>query len=757
MSLSATEGSVQVASHGVSLFANYVAVRALTEELAAPLSAEDQTVQSMPDASPTKWHRAHTTWFFETFVLSEYLLGYEVFEESFGFLFNSYYEAVGPRHTRSQRGMVSRPGKAEVGRYRAYVDGHMARLLNEPISGDLARLVELGLQHEKQHQELLLMDAKHMLSASPLEPRYRDRQHVSTLPPSDLRWSYVAGGITDIGRDESDLGFAFDNETPRHSVVVDGFEIASRLVTAGEWLTFMADSGYSTAKHWLSQGWATVQSEGWQAPQYWRLVDDRWHVFTLDGLRPVDPAEPVCHVSLFEADAYASWSGARLPTEFEWELAARLLPVEGNLLERKSLHPRPALRDSGTQQLFGDTWEWTSSAYLPYPRFCAAEGAVGEYNAKFMINQNVLRGGSALTPPDHLRATYRNFFPADSRWAMTGVRLVRDTDRQIQPIRVDVHLGAEWSQPALEQDVTRGLTSLKKVLPPKWFYDDLGSDLYDQITRVEEYYPARREIEILQERSISIAEIVQADTLIELGSGTSSKTALLLEPLCRDGRLETYVPFDVAEETLRKASEEIANRHPGLAVHGVIGDFQHHLSKITTGQRNLVILLGGTIGNFLPSDRAKFLAEISGLMNPGDYFLLGTDLVKDVARLEAAYDDAQGVTAAFNKNVLQVINDRLGADFDLEQFTHRSVFDLENEWVEMRLVSDRSQVVNISDLDLQVRFAEGEEMRTEVCAKFRREGIKSELATVGLDLVEWYTDSGGDFGLSLSRKRLASR
>lgn len=593
------------------------------------------------------------------------------------------------------------------------------------------------------------MDAKHVLAQHPSPSAYRHRLHTDTVGVAPAAWHTVRGGVAGIG-DDGSSSFVFDNESPRHQVLVPDFEMSTRLVTAGEWLSFMSDGGYERSEFWLSEGWALVKDKGWECPLYWQLIDDVWNVFTLDGLRPVDPSEPVCHVSMFEADAYASWSSARLPTEFEWELAAKSTSLEGNLLERFSLHPRPSLVRTGIQQLFGDTWEWTSSAYLPYPRFSVANGAVGEYNGKFMSNQNVLRGGSALTPPDHVRATYRNFFPAASRWIMTGVRLVRDTKES--PIQVDVHLDTAWSQPALEQDVRAGLSQTKKVLPPKWFYDDLGSDLYDQITRVEEYYPARTETTILNAQAVAIAELVQADTLIELGSGTSSKTKVVMDAMRSEGSLRTYVPFDVADETLREASEELVERHPGLLVNGVVGDFEHHLPQIPVGGTNLVMLLGGTIGNFLPEPRATFLKGIADLMNRGDYFLLGTDLVKDVARLEAAYDDAQGVTAAFNKNVLQVINDRLDADFDLSAFEHVSVFDADNEWIEMRLRSTVEQTVSIPALDLTVAFAEGEEMRTEVSAKFRRAGIAEELATAGLELVEWYTDDNNDFGLSLSRK-----
>ncbi len=731
----------------VDLAQRFAALRTLTEELAEPLSPEDQTVQSMPDASPTKWHRAHTTWFWETFLLVPYVDDYEPFDEDYAFLFNSYYEAAGPRHGRGERGLLSRPSAADIGRYRLHVTSAMTELLSGEVSTDVAELVELGIQHEKQHQELLLMDAKHMLAQHPTFPRYRNWEHLQTLEAPALRWEAVAGGLVEIGHDGDN--FAFDNETPRHETLIQPFELASRLVTTGEWLEFMNDGGYETARHWLSEGWATVNNEGWRAPEYWHEIDGEWHVFTLDGLRPLDFSEPVCHVSLFEADAYATWSGARLPTEFEWEVAAQRYAVEGNLLDMGALHPTTAVVGSRLQQLFGDVWEWTASAYLPYPGFEVADGAVGEYNGKFMSNQHVLKGGCALSPTDHVRASYRNFFPARSRWAMTGVRLARDANTTVLPVQTKVYLRPEWLDQALAADVTAGLTSTPKTLPPKWFYDDHGSDLYDQITRLPEYYPARTEASILGREALNIATLTKADNLIELGSGTSDKTLLLLDALSATGRLRTYVPLDVAEATLRDASATIAQRYEGLRVDGVVGDFTHHLSHVPRGRRNLLIFLGGTIGNFAPAERAEFLASVASTLGPDDHFLLGTDLVKDHARLVAAYDDASGVTAAFNKNVLTVINRELDADFNIDGFEHVAIYDADNDWIEMRLRSLADQTVTIPALDLTVTFTEGEDMRTEISAKFTEARITADMAEVGLELVRWHTDDAGDFGLSL--------
>jgi ergothioneine biosynthesis protein EgtB len=360
-------------------------------------------VQSMPDVSPTKWHRAHTAWFFETFLLTPNVAGYEPFDESYGYLFNSYYEAVGPRHARVERGLLSRPGAAEVGEYRAHVDAAMSALLRTDLSAELCALIELGLHHEQQHQELLLMDIKHVLSVNPLRPVYAEVERPA-YDATPVGWIAHEGGLVETGA--VDTTFAFDNERPRHQVWLEPFALADRLVTAGEWLAFIDDGGYARPELWLSDGWATVQAEGWDSPLYWH-DGPGWHVFGLAGSKPLDPDAPVRHVSYYEADAFARWSGARLPIEAEWEVGASQDPSVG--------------------QLFGETWQWTASDYAGYPGFRPAGGAVGEYNGKFMVNQRVLRGSSRLTPPGHGRLTYRNFFPPSARWVMSGVRLARST------------------------------------------------------------------------------------------------------------------------------------------------------------------------------------------------------------------------------------------------------------------------------------------------------------------------------------------
>jgi ergothioneine biosynthesis protein EgtB len=387
---------------------DYCAVRTMTERLAEPLGPEDQTVQSMPDVSPTKWHRAHVTWFFETFVLGRFDLDHRSIDDRYGYLFNSYYEAVGARHPRAQRGLLSRPTADEVGEYRRHVDASMLRLLDTNDDPELHALVELGLHHEQQHQELLLMDAKHVLSCNPLYPVYGDLPWRSG-GAGRAGWQHHDGGVFDIGH----VGgtFAFDNEGPRHAVLLRPFVIATGLVTNADWVEFIDDGGYVRPDLWMSDGWAGLADPATHHPAYWQRSGSSWRVFTLGGLTDLDPGAPVQHVSWYEADAFARWRGARLPTEAEWEVAA----------------PRPDDDGEGVEQgWYGAVWQWTASPYTPYPGFAAAPGAVGEYNGKFMVNQQVLRGSAWATPPGHARRTYRNFFPPSARWCVSGVRLARD-------------------------------------------------------------------------------------------------------------------------------------------------------------------------------------------------------------------------------------------------------------------------------------------------------------------------------------------
>jgi len=411
----------------------YRRVRAATLALVQPLTDEDCQVQSMPDASPAKWHLAHVTWFFETFVLERFERAFAPFDASFRVLFNSYYHGVGEQHPRPQRGLITRPTLAEVKRYRAQVDDRLLAVLAEHAHDPQLRdLVTLGLHHEQQHQELLLTDIKHVLSFNPTHPPYARRWPLGAVQPQPLRWHAYEGGQVLVGHDAAQDGaFCFDNETPRHACLVAPFELASRPVTHGEWLAFVDDGGYRRPELWLSMGWDWLQSGHREAPLYWLRDGGRWLTHTLHGRVEIDPRTPACHLSYFEADAYARWAGARLPTEAQWEIAARRLarssPWHGNFVEHGALHPLPAADDALDEpvQMFGDVWEWTQSSYAPYPGYRPLPGAVGEYNGKFMCNQYVLRGGSCATPAGHARASYRNFFAPDAQWQFSGVRLAR--------------------------------------------------------------------------------------------------------------------------------------------------------------------------------------------------------------------------------------------------------------------------------------------------------------------------------------------
>jgi ergothioneine biosynthesis protein EgtB len=423
-----------------SLHNRYLAVRARMPALAAPLSEAECQLQSMPDASPTKWHLAHVTWFFETFVLERFERSFKPHHEAFRVLFNSYYQGVGDQHPRHQRGLVTRPNLAEVLAYRAAVDERVAAIATNELTPKLSELIELGLQHEQQHQELLLTDALHMLSCNPLAPTYIEGSPSPAASAASLQWVQQAGGLVEVGREagHTGQGFAFDNEGPRHKHWLEPYALANRLTTQGEWLAFIQDGGYRDARWWLSAGWDWVRTQRVEAPLYWRRGESGgWRVFSLHGLQDLRPEVPVAHISLYEADAYARWAAAqhgaplRLPTEFEWEHAAQPLAeagvAQGNFVDSGAMQTQAANAEAqGLQQLFGDVWEWTNSAYLPYPGYRPWAGAVGEYNGKFMMNQMVLRGGSCATPRSHIRASYRNFFPPDARWQFTGLRLARD-------------------------------------------------------------------------------------------------------------------------------------------------------------------------------------------------------------------------------------------------------------------------------------------------------------------------------------------
>jgi len=411
-----------------ALVERYREVRRFTETLCAPLETEDYVVQPMPDASPAKWHLAHSSWFFETFVLKPHAPRYHEIDPAYAYLFNSYYVQAGARHCRDQRGMVTRPTVSQTYAYRAHVDQQVEDLLvgaDEPLLEALAPLVTLGTHHEQQHQELLITDVKYLFSRNPLRPAYDAR--AAPEPPSkapSLKWASFPGGLREVGHSGS--GFCFDNETPRHPEYVEPFRLASRPVTNGEYLEFIGDGGYDRADLWVSDGWAEASRQEWRAPLYWEREGRTWQLFTTDGMQRLDPEEPVCHVSYYEADAYARWRGARLASETEWEVAAEKCALEGHFVESHRCHPRPAGGRGALLQLYGDIWEWTRSPYAPYPGFQPLPGALGEYNGKFMCNQFVLRGGSCATSITHIRPTYRNFFHPHCRWQFSGMRLAAD-------------------------------------------------------------------------------------------------------------------------------------------------------------------------------------------------------------------------------------------------------------------------------------------------------------------------------------------
>ena len=712
----------------------FLALRARTEHLVRDLSAEDQLAQSMPDASPTKWHLAHTTWFFETFLLTPHLAGYEPFDPQFGFLFNSYYEALGPRQPRPQRGLLTRPSQARVMAYRAHVDEAMTRLLGSD-DRTFDDLLDLGVAHEEQHQELILMDILHLFAQSPLRPAYGRGPAPAPGPaPQPLAFIGYEGGLVEVGH--AGRGFAFDNEGPRHQVFLAPFSLADRLVTNGEWLNFMAEGGYERPELWLSDGWARVQAEGWRAPLYWERGPDGWLVMDLHGLNPVDPAAPVAHLSYYEAEAYAAFAGARLPTEAEWEHAAAQLPVRGVFLSRGTPAPSPAQGSvDAPRQMFGDLWEWTRSAYSPYPGFAPAAGAVGEYNGKFMSGQMVLRGGACVTPPGHVRATYRNFFQPQQRWMFSGLRLARDG--ATQPPKPS----------AFESDVLAGLSRRQKSVPPKYFYDAPGSRLFEDICELPEYYPTRTELALLAEVASEVAaHVPEGAALVEFGSGASLKTRQLLD---HAPQISVYTPIDISPSALDAAVESLSRDYQGLTVAPLEEDFTRALvlPDAAQGRPAFGFFPGSTIGNLLPEEAVEFLTNARRLLGAGARFLVGADLVKAESVLVAAYDDAQGVTAAFNLNLLTRMNRELGADFDPDAFAHRAVWNSAASRMEMHLEALRDQSVQVAGRRFE--FRAGETVHTENSHKFTPEGFARLAAQAGWRLEGQWVSPEPAFGLFL--------
>lgn len=690
----------------------YHCVRNRTERLTAPLSPEDMVVQSMSDASPAKWHMAHTTWFFETFLLAPNVPDYKPFDPTFGYLFNSYYEAVGPRHPRPQRGLMTRPGVDQVRAYRKYVDEHMATLLLTGLTDEMSGLVELGLAHEEQHQELLLMDILHLFSLSSLKPAYDPSW---PKDPGGRRGQFkpLGAGLAQMGH--GGTGFAFDNEGPRHTTYLQSFEISDRLVTNGEWLSFIADGGYHTAALWLSEGWSLIQEQGWNAPLYWQHDENGWKRMSLRGLEDIDPAAPVTHISYFEAAAFALWADARLPTEAEWEAAAR-----AGLLE----------------QVDDVAWQWTQSAYSAYPGFKPSVGAVGEYNGKFMVNQMVLRGGASVTPPDHSRVTYRNFFPTDKRWMVAGLRLARDSR---QPGMVNPQ-DSEFAR-----DVFAGLSAPAKTLSPKYFYDAAGSDLFEAICETPEYYPTQAETGLLKNIAVQIAaSIPQGAALVEFGSGASEKTRLVLDAA---PHVAVYVPIDISATALNKAAKSLREQYPNLVVAPQVDDFTRVLTlpKQANGHTRVGFFPGSTIGNFTPDEAAQFLRSAHQVLGKNAQFIVGVDMVKPAHTLIAAYDDAAGVTARFNKNLLTRINRELGANFNVDAFSHLALWNAEQARMEMHLVSQVEQVVNVAGN--RFHFAAGERLHTENSHKFTVQSFTELAARAGWSVSQCWVSEAPEVAL----------
>ncbi|HYF22095.1 MAG TPA: ergothioneine biosynthesis protein EgtB [Caulobacteraceae bacterium] len=718
----------------------FARVRGRTAALAAPLSAEDQTAQSMPDASPVKWHLAHTTWFFERMWLARFP-GFEPFHPAYDRLFNSYYESLGERVPREARGLITRPGAEAVAAYRSHVDAEVGRRLRDgSVAADpqAAALLELGLNHEQQHQELILTDLLHLLAQSPLRPAYAPGAPERSAPSGPHGWTDFDGGVVEIGADGD--GFAFDSEGPRHQVLLRPYRLADRPVTCGEWIAFIEDGGYRRPELWMSDGWAAAQAQGWRAPLYWREADGAWLAFGLHGEHPVDPNAPVAHVGWYEADAYARWAGARLPTEAEWEYAAERLPVRGNLGER--LHPIGTGSGEGLRGMFGDVWEWTASPYVAYPGFRPAPGAVGEYNGKFMANQMVLRGGSFATPADHVRASYRNFFHPDRRWQFSGLRLARDAE---PPRRV------RTEPDGFLKDMLEGLSRPRKAVSPKWFYDETGSRLFEAITDLPEYYPTRTETALLARIAPELAaEIPDGAALIEFGSGAGIKTRLVLDAA---PRLHAYVPIEISEEALAESAARLAEAYPHLTVAPVAGDFTRplRLPEAAAGRPRVGFFPGSTIGNFEPDEARLLLRSVKALLGGGAAFVVGVDLVKDEATLVRAYDDAQGVTAAFNRNLLVRANRELGADFDLERFAHRAVWNAGASRIEMHLVSVGEQSVTVGGR--RFGFADGETIHTENACKFTVDGFSRLAESAGWRTARTWVSPEPEFAVFLLKSR----
>ncbi|HYG26680.1 MAG TPA: ergothioneine biosynthesis protein EgtB [Caulobacteraceae bacterium] len=667
------------------------------------LGSEDLAAQSMPDCSPGKWHLAHTSWFFEAMILASEP-EYQPVDARLQALFNSYYEALGERLARGERGLMTRPSLDEVLAYRREIDHRMERWLERgPPDPRQAYLFTLGLHHDQQHQELFLMDLLNLMARSPLDPAAFDaepRRSPAQRPRGGM--TRFEGGLVRVGHEGG--GFAFDNERPAHRQWLEPYGLDHDLVGNADWIRFIEDGGYARPELWLSDGWATVKAEGWTAPLYWRRDERGWTTMTLAGRRPVDPDAPVRHVSFYEADAYARWTGRRLPTEAEWEHAVRC---------------RPEVFSNA----FGEVWQWTSSGYAPYPGFRPTEGTASEYNGKFMANQMVLRGSSWATPEGHGRASYRNFFYPYQRWAFMGLRLAENLPAP--PTRAN----ADGETARFRRDLLAGLSRSPKTASPKWLYDAEGSRLFEEITRLPEYYPTRQEAALLREVAPAwAARFGSGAVLVEFGSGASEKTQIVLDAA---PDLAAYVPIDISANALNAAARRIAEGYPGLKVAPLIGDFLH-LAALPEGLgagRRVGFFPGSTIGNLEPAEAVAFLTAARRQLGDEALFVLGVDLVKTPEVLIAAYDDAAGVTAAFNRNLLVRANRELGAGFDVDSFVHRAIWNETASRMEMHLEAMQDMEVEIEGRLLA--FRKGETIHTESSHKFTEGSVRDLAAASG--------------------------
>jgi dimethylhistidine N-methyltransferase len=714
-------------------------VRRASRLLTADLSDADATAQSMADASPAKWHLAHTTWFFETIVLIPHLPGYRLFDDRFNFLFNSYYEALGERHPRPLRGLLTRPTLDTVYSYREHVDAGIERLLARSVRTEVSSLLELGCHHEQQHQELLLTDLLHLFAQNPLRPVFKAPEPLDVKMRSGGAPEYLhfEGGLVDIGY--SGPGFAFDCEGPRHRMILEPYRLANRQVTNREWLEFIADGGYNNPLLWLSAGWSAARAEGWNAPLYWERHEDVYWSMTLRGAQPLDLDAPVTHVSFFEADAFAQWAGKRLPTEAEWECAVGPTSWDGNFADSGRLRPMPAPQTSGLQQMFGDVWEWTRSPFQPYPGFHPTSGAVGEYNGKFMSGQFVLRGGSCVTPASHIRHSYRNFFPPNARWQFSGVRLARDA-----PIPKVIRTSRGLSD-RFRGDVIEGLSRPGKSLPSRWLYDARGSELFEEITQLQEYYPTRTETQILRDQAQHIGEFCGSNrTVLEYGAGAGIKTEILMQALQSP---RVYVPVDIAGEFLDQTTARFRRLFPDLATCPVVADFSGDfaLPDWIPHPNRVAFFPGTTIGNLNAREAAAFLQRIRAQVHRSGKAIIGIDLRKSLQVVLAAYDDAAGVTARFNLNLLTRINRELAGNFVLENFHHAVKWNETESAVEMHLVSLSAQVVTVAGRDFD--FSAGESIHTESSRKYDIPGFTQLANRNGWQVDRVWTDDAAQFAL----------